>query len=108
MRGLFITATGTGVGKTLLTTILCHQLTLRGRAVCALKPVVSGFALDDPSSDPALILQSLERAATPSAIASISPWRFRAPISPHLAARLRTRGARVRRRRGFLPRTTAE
>ncbi len=91
MNGLFITATGTGVGKTLLTTILCHQLTRRGRAVCALKPVVSGFNWDDPSSDPALILQSLEREPTPSAIAAIAPWRFKSPVSPHLAARLEGR-----------------
>jgi dethiobiotin synthetase len=88
MTGLFITATGTGIGKTLLTTILCHQLTRRGRDVCALKPVVSGFASDDPASDPALILRSLEKEATPSAIAAIAPWRFPAPVSPHLAARL--------------------
>jgi len=91
MGGLFITATGTGVGKTLLTTILCHQLTRRGRGVCALKPVVSGFAWDDPSSDPALILQSLEKQANPSAIAEIAPWHFQARVSPHLAARLEGR-----------------
>jgi dethiobiotin synthetase len=88
---LFITAVGTRVGKTLLTTILCYQLSRRGRTVCALKPVVSGFSDDDPSSDPALILQSLDRKVTQSAIAAIAPWRFRAPVSPHLAARLERR-----------------
>jgi dethiobiotin synthetase len=91
MRGLFITATGTGVGKTLLTTILCHQLAKRGRSVRALKPVVSGFSLDDPYSDPALILQSLGQKVTQASIAAIAPWRFRAPVSPHLAARLEAR-----------------
>jgi dethiobiotin synthetase len=88
MSGLFITATGTGIGKTLLCAILCHQLRRQGRAICALKPVVSGFSPDDPSSDPALILRSLETEPTPAAIAAIAPWRFRAPVSPHLAARL--------------------
>ncbi len=44
MRGLFITSVGTGIGKTLITTILCHQLRAQGRAVVALKPVVSGFS----------------------------------------------------------------
>jgi dethiobiotin synthetase len=87
MSGLFITGVGTGVGKTLVTTILCHQLRAMGRSVTALKPVVSGFAENDPESDPALILRSLGTAPTPQAIASISPWRFAAPISPHLAAR---------------------
>jgi dethiobiotin synthetase len=87
MRGHFITATGTGVGKTLVTTILCHHLIQRGDAVRALKPVLSGFSPDDPSSDPALILQSLGQKATEQAIAAISPWRFHAPVSPHLAAK---------------------
>ena len=88
MPGNFITSVGTGIGKTLVTAILCHQLTSAGRTVRALKPVVSGFSLDDPASDPALILRSLGQAPTPQAIAAISPWRMTAPISPHLAARL--------------------
>jgi dethiobiotin synthetase len=82
-----IASVGTGIGKTLVTTILCHQLTSNGRAVRALKPVVSGFSADDPASDPALILRSLGRAATAQAIDAIAPWRFAAPLSPHLAAR---------------------
>jgi dethiobiotin synthetase len=86
MSGLFITGVGTGVGKTLVTTILCHQLRERGQAVCALKPVVSGFD-DDPDSDPALILRSRGIEPTAASIGSISPWRFAAPLSPHLAAR---------------------
>lgn len=86
MSGLFITGVGTGVGKTLVTTILCHQLRAMGRNVLALKPVVSGFVEDDPESDPALILRSLGITPSASAVASISPWRFAAPIAPPLAA----------------------
>lgn len=87
MSGLFITGVGTGVGKTLVTTILGHQLTAMGHRVAALKPVVSGFADDDPDSDPALILRSLGIAPTRDCVAEIAPWRFAAPIAPHLAAR---------------------
>lgn len=87
MSGLFITGVGTGVGKTLVMTALCHQLRAKGRSVRALKPVVSGFVEDDPESDPTLILRSLGHVITPEAIAAISPWRFSAPIAPHLAAR---------------------
>ncbi len=87
MSRLFLTGTGTGVGKTLVTTILCHQLRSMGRSVQALKPVVSGFSYEDAESDPALILRSLNREVTPESIDEISPWRFAAPISPHLAAR---------------------
>jgi dethiobiotin synthetase len=87
MNDLFITGVGTGVGKTLVTTILCRQLRAVGVEVLPLKPVVSGFDPNDPSSDPALLLRSLGVAPTAEAIASISPWRFAAPIAPHLAAR---------------------
>jgi dethiobiotin synthetase len=86
MRKMFITAVGTGIGKTLVTTMLCHQMTLAGRKVRALKPLVSGFSPDDLSSDPALIIRSLGRKPTPRAIAAIAPWRFAAPLSPHRAA----------------------
>jgi len=86
MRGLFITSVGTGIGKTLVTTILCHQLIRAGRMVHAIKPLVSGFSPDDPDSDPALIVRSLGREPTPQSIAAIAPWRFAAPLSPHIAA----------------------
>jgi dethiobiotin synthetase len=87
MSGLFITGVGTGVGKTLVTTILGHQLRQMSLRVIALKPVVSGYVEGDPESDPAMILRSLGIAPTTEAIAAITPWRFAAPISPHLAAR---------------------
>jgi dethiobiotin synthetase len=86
MRRFFITGVGTGVGKTFVTRILVHQLTALGRRVSAIKPVVTGYADDDPESDPALILRSLGQTPTAAAIAAISPWRFAAPLSPHLAA----------------------
>jgi dethiobiotin synthetase len=87
MAALVITSVGTGIGKTLVTAILCHQLTLAGRTVRAIKPVVSGFSHADLASDPTLILRSLGLAVTPQSIAAIAPWRFKAPLSPHLAAR---------------------
>jgi len=101
MRGLFITSVGTGIGKTLITTILCHQLRDQGRAVTALKPVVSGFSSDDPTSDPALILRSLGREPTPAAIGEIAPWRLERPLSPHLAARLEGRPLSIDEVAGF-------
>jgi dethiobiotin synthetase len=50
--------------------------------------VVSGF---DPAmaanSDPGLLLTALGRPASIEEIAKISPWRYRAPLSPDMAAR---------------------
>ncbi len=89
MSGLFITATGTEVGKTFVAAGLVRALRRAGRPVAALKPVVSGFDPDAAAgSDPAVLLAALGRAVTPDAVAEIAPWRFRAPLSPDMAARL--------------------
>lgn len=87
MTTVFVTSTGTEVGKTLVARGLIRALRTQGRAVEALKPVVSGF---DPheaeGSDPGLLLTALGEPVTPEGIARISPFRFAAPVSPHLAA----------------------
>lgn len=88
MTAIFITGTGTEVGKTFVAASLIRHLRQLGRSVEAIKPVVSGF---DPersaTSDPGLLLQALGFPATLPNIERISPWRFRAPISPDAAAR---------------------
>ena len=102
MSGVFITATGTEVGKTFVAAGLLRALRRAGRKVAALKPVVSGF---DPAtaagSDPGVLLAALGRAVTPDAVADIAPWRFRAPLSPDMAARLEGRRVDVDALTGF-------
>ena len=93
MSTLFVTATGTEIGKTLVAAALCHELRAAGRPVRALKPVLSGY---DPAtlagSDPGVLLASLGETVSEQAVAAITPWRFSAPLSPDMAA------ARERRR----------
>jgi dethiobiotin synthetase len=87
MTALFVTATGTDIGKTFVTAGLIRQLRGAGRAVAAIKPVVSGFEPDRwQDSDPAVLLAALGRPVTLEEIADISPWRFKAPLSPDMAA----------------------
>lgn len=85
MAAIFITATGTEIGKTFVAAGLIDCLRRRGRKVAALKPVVSGY---DPSadSDPAVLLKALGHEPNEMAIAAIAPWRFAAPLSPDMAA----------------------
>ena len=87
MSAYFVTATGTDIGKTFVARGLIGALRARGRAVAALKPVVSGF---DPAeaagSDSGLLAAALGRPVTPDTIAGISPWRFAAPLAPDMAA----------------------
>jgi len=92
MTAVFVTATGTDIGKTFVTAGLIRHFRAAGRTVEAIKPVVSGF---DPqawqetpaASDPALLLAALGRPVTLAEAERISPWRFAAPLSPHMAAR---------------------
>lgn len=86
MKKFFITATGTGIGKTFVTTTLCRELIEDGRKVVALKPIISGYAGVDIEIDSALILQACGQEITEENIAKISPWRFAAPLSPNMAA----------------------
>jgi dethiobiotin synthetase len=85
MSALFVTATGTDIGKTYVSAGLLRHLHGQGRKVAALKPVLSGFD-GAPGSDPARLLEAMGEAATPGAIAQIAPWRFNAALSPDVAA----------------------
>ena len=83
----FITATGTGIGKTFVTAGLIHHLLRQKRDVAAFKPVVSGFdPADAAQSDPGVLLGALGQNSNENSIAAISPFRFRAPLSPDMAA----------------------
>lgn len=87
MPAIFITATGTEIGKTFVAAGLIRCLRRRGRGIAALKPVVSGFNADaGAGSDPAVLLKALGRKPSEVAIAAIAPWRFSAPLSPDVAA----------------------
>jgi|GEM_PF-42246 len=88
MSRLFVTATGTDIGKTHVTALMLRQLRLRGLNPLGLKPVLSGYdAVALAESDPARLLAAMGEAVTPEAVATISPWRFAAPLSPDMAAR---------------------
>jgi len=87
VSGYFITATGTGLGKTYLTCGVIDALTRRDFAVDAVKPVISGFTREAAAeSDSGLILQALGRPIDDAALDDVSPWRFRAALSPDMAA----------------------
>lgn len=87
MAGLFVTSTGTGIGKTFVSAGLIRYLRAEGRTVEAFKPVISGF---DPAhvdqSDTGILLAALGLPANEAQVERISPWRFAAPLSPDMAA----------------------
>ncbi|WP_417449896.1 dethiobiotin synthase [Kordiimonas sp.] len=92
MNGLFITSSGTEIGKTLVTAALCHQLRAAGKPVSALKPIISGVTDDTmDGSDTAIIADGLGLDLTPDVMHQISPFRYRAPLAPAMAAALEGR-----------------
>jgi len=82
----FIAATGTDAGKTFLLTEICKKLRAKNYTCDAIKPIASGFAIDDLQSDSAKILQSLGKEFSEINIKKITPYRFLAPLSPSIAA----------------------
>jgi dethiobiotin synthetase len=88
VTAIFITATGTDVGKTQVVASLVRQFRQMGRSVEAVKPIVSGY---DPAqaaaSDTGILISAMALPFSPESIDRVSPWRFRAALSPDLAAR---------------------
>ena len=85
MRGLFVTGTDTGVGKSVLAAAICAALARRGERVAAFKPVVTGT--DDPPGDWPRDHELLA-AQTGQLPEEVCPRAFGPAVSPHLAAQL--------------------
>lgn len=79
MRGLFITATGTGAGKTTLTAGLARALRSLGHDVVALKPIETGV------ESVALDARALAEACGKHVDVDPRWYRARAPLSPYAA-----------------------
>jgi len=86
-RGLFITGTGTEVGKTYVGALIARALAARGRRVGVYKPAASGCRREGTRlvAEDAQILW--EAAGRPGQLDAVCPQRFTAPLAPHLAAR---------------------
>jgi dethiobiotin synthetase len=92
MSANFITGTGTDIGKTWLACALLRYWRGAGRRPAAFKPVLSGFdPLSPQDSDAGALLAALGREATAAELDAIAPWRFKAPLSPDMAAALEGR-----------------
>lgn len=78
MKGAFITATGTGVGKTWLASALTTACVQRGKKVAAIKPIETGV---DPDPEDAL---ELARACNNPSLANAEGlYRAQDPLAPY-------------------------
>jgi dethiobiotin synthetase len=87
VRGVFVTGTDTGVGKSVLAASICAALVARGERVAAFKPVVTG--LDEPAGDlpPDHELLAIASGGRRPAH-EVALYRYGPPVSPHFAAEL--------------------
>ncbi len=86
-RGVFVTGTDTGVGKTLVSAGLVELAVAAGRRTAVMKPVAAGCedSGNGLCNDDALTL--IARSNVSADYATVNPYALRPPIAPHLAAR---------------------
>jgi len=85
MTTLFVTGSGTGVGKTFVCCRLLETLPA-GTAVRCVKPIVTGFDPEAPAeTDTGRLLTARGLPIDAAGIDATSPWRFRDPVSADMA-----------------------
>lgn len=81
---MFVTGTGTEVGKTVVAAAIARTLASEDKRVAVFKPAVTGLAGGE-EPDHALLRQA---AGSEQSDDEIAPYRYGPPMSPHLAADL--------------------
>ncbi len=80
--GVFVTGTGTEVGKTVIAAVIARTLAAEGKSVAVFKPAITGLDEEGEADH-----QLLRRAAgSAQSDGEIAPYRYGPPSSPHLAA----------------------
>lgn len=82
--GVFVTGTGTEVGKTVVAAVLARSLAEEGKRVAVFKPAATGLE-EEGETDHALLRRA---AGSSQSDEEIAPYRYGPPASPHLAAAL--------------------
>ncbi|GIW79672.1 MAG: ATP-dependent dethiobiotin synthetase BioD [Gemmatales bacterium] len=106
MRGLFITGTDTGVGKTYVSAQVVRCLSGQGRRVAACKPVATGAMPQD-----GLLVSEDTRILSEAAgieIERVTGWVFAEPVAPPVAARRHGVSLRLEEIVGFVRKVSEE
>lgn len=85
-KGLFITGTDTGIGKTTASVLLLRQLKHQGYRVAGMKPIASGCetTTEGLRNEDAVALMAQASIELPYDL--VNPFSFEEPIAPHIAA----------------------
>ncbi len=82
--GVFVTGTGTEVGKTVVAAAIARTLASESKRVTVFKPAVTGLD-EEGETDHALLRRA---SGSSQSDEEIAPYRYGPPASPHLAAAL--------------------
>lgn len=82
--GIFVTGTGTEVGKTVVAAAIARTLANEGKRVAVFKPAVTGLD-EGGEADHELLRRA---AGSDQSDEQLAPYRYGPPMSPHLAAEL--------------------
>lgn len=90
IKGIFITGTDTGVGKTFFSVQLIHALRKQGLNVAAMKPVATGAQYGSDQMDGALhnadALALIRACDRDLPYELVNPYVFEPAVAPHIAA----------------------
>lgn len=88
-KGIFVTATDTGVGKTVVTAALVSLFRTHGIEAVAMKPIQTGCVITEnglEATDLTFCLKANEIRVPPEQKQLLAPYRFEKVCSPHFAA----------------------
>ena len=84
---VFVTGSGTDIGKTYATARWVEALRRSGTNAIALKPILSGMdGMPLEQTDAGRLVAATGARVTAESVERICPWRFGPPISPDMAA----------------------
>lgn len=83
-RGVFVTGTDTGVGKTVVAVALLRALSAQGVRAAGMKPVAAGIDAATGRNGDVIALSDAAGVALP--FDRVNPYAFADPIAPHVAA----------------------
>ena len=106
-KGIFVTATGTDVGKTYVSARIVRYLRKRGVEAGYFKAALSGAQERDGRLIPGDAAYVCQRGGLSADPAGLVPYVYRAPLSPHLAAQLEKRPVSMEEIQRAFRRTTA-
>ncbi len=96
-KGIFITGTDTGVGKTYVAAGIACRLASTGMDIGVMKPAETGCRTRDGKLIPSDALSLMQAAGSRDPLSLVNPYRFREALAPAVAAGIGRRRISVKR-----------